>query len=266
MLDGETMQDLTVGTQMVAALPHLDIHTLSEDWVLALALENHWRILGKSLGRPPSQWFDGDGERMYAGVMALRVSFDLQSPVREDMPLAVESRLTSIRKPHAISETVFAADGQARAWVIALTSFMRRKQHGSNKKFSKVRDVWLADDLDPGAVDTWIASHHAAKTSQPAPVALLHEVNRIVDFNQADFMYFKNFVRIAKAAEYRANRERPLRLNASRDCCFYGNVEDGETIRACVALEDDIARTTLLSEDGQLLFISRSDFPLHDPL
>lgn len=259
------MHSESIRTDLVAAVTHLDIHTLSEDWVLASALANHWHLLAVSLGLPPSRWLDADGERMYAGVMALDLVFDLQAPVREDDLLEVETRLTAIRKPHAISETTFASGGRVRARIAFLTSFIRRSQRGSNKKFSKVRGIWQAEDFNVEAVEAWTEAHHAAKSFEPGPVALTHEVNRIVDFNLADFMYFKNFVRIAKAAEYRANRGNPVRLNASRRCWFYGNVEDGQQVHACVTLHDDSVGTALLADDRRLLLVSRSDFPVCTP-
>jgi probable biosynthetic protein (TIGR04098 family) len=260
-----TMSALTTKTGFVAALPHLDIHTLSEDWVLAAAVESHWRLLGQSLGLVPSRWFDNDGDRMYAGVVALKLTFDLAAPVREDDRVDMETRLTAIRKPHAVSETLFAVGGQTRVRISVLTSFIKRKTQGSNKKFSKVRGLWQAEDFAAEAVGAWDEEHHAMKGTPPGPLILQHEVNRITDFNAADFMYFKSFVRIAKAAEYRATRGGPVRLNATRSCWFYGNVDDGQQIQACVTLDRDTACTVLTAEDGRLLFVSQSDYPVCRP-
>ena len=78
------------------------------------------------------------------------------------------------------------------------------------------------------------------------------------DFNTADFLYFKNFVRIAKAAEWRVNRGLLTRLNAERECFYFGNVEDGEDIHALVGRSNNDVATVLEDKDGRRLFLSRA--------
>ncbi len=247
----------------VAGLPQLDIHTLSEDWALATALEGTWAILSDSLGLKPSQWLDSQGERMYGAVMALSTWFDLTDIIREDDEIVVETDILSIRKPHSWALTRFIVNGKAKAEVRILTSFIKRSQKGSNKKFSKVRDLWTADDLNGAVIDDLLDQHHAAKTAAAeVEPAMTYEVNRIQDFNTADFLYFKNFVRIAKAAEWRANRGQPTRLNCSRECFYFGNVEDGENVHALVGRAGDDVATVLQDEAGRRLFLSRAVCPL----
>lgn len=247
----------------VAGLPQLDIHTLSEDWALAAALENHWLVLADSLGLRPSAWIDTAGERMYGAVMALRTWFDLSDVIREDDQVTLDTRFTAIRKPHALSITRFVVDGVSKAEVQLLTSFIKRNIKGSNKKFSKVRDLWTAPDQNPEAIDALLDTHHIAKNDPIlGPLAMRHEVNRITDFNTADFLYFKNFVRIAKAAEWRENRGAATRLNQSRECFYFGNVDDADQVLAHVDRDADALQTWLLAEDGRRLFLSRALAPL----
>lgn len=252
-------------THVTAGLPQLDIHTLSEDWALATALEGAWAILSRSLGLVPSRWIDTQGDRMYGAVMALETRFDLVDVIREDDLIAVETEILAIRKPHSWSVTRFAAGGVVKAEVWILTSFIKRSTRGSNKKFSKVRDLWTAEDVNGQMIDDLLDRHHAAK-SQEAAVrpALVHEVNRIQDFNTADFLYFKNFVRIAKAAEWRENRGQPVRLNETRSCFYFGNVEDGEEIHALVGRQGDGAVTVLQDAGGRRLFLSQAVCPVVD--
>ncbi len=250
-------------SQFTAGLPHLDIHTLSEDWALATALENHWIVLARSMGLKPSEWLDSQGDRMYGAVIYLSTAFDLGNPLREDDVFVAETGFLSIRKPHALSATRFTVNGQVRAEVRILSSFIKRKTKGSNKKFAKVREIWTAEDVNGDLIDAELDRHHAMKTHPiEALLAMDYEVNRIQDFNTADFLYFKNFVRISKAAEWRQNRGNPIRLNNRRDCWYFGNVEDGDHVLAHVTRDGD-ACTTLLSDiDGRRLFLSLAEAPL----
>ena len=249
--------------QITAGMPQLDIHTLSEDWALATAVEGVWLILSLSLGLAPSRWLDSQGERMYGAVMALQTRFDLADVIREDDLVEVQTECLAIRKPHSWSVTRFGVGGVVKAEVWILTSFIKRSTKGSNKKFSKVRDLWTAADVNGQMIDDLLERHHLAKTEAAAvqPV-MVHEANRIQDFNAADILYFKNFVRIAKAAEWKENRGRPTRLNASRSCFYFGNVEDGDDIHAHVGRAGDAAVTVLQDADGRRLFLSLADCPL----
>jgi probable biosynthetic protein (TIGR04098 family) len=254
---------MTVETHHIAGLPQLDIHTLSEDWALAASLQNHWTLLADSVGLQPSRWFDSQGERMYGAVMALTTDFVLDDPLREDDHLVLETEFLSIRKPHAWSRTRVLTGGRAKAEVCLLTSFVKRRERGSNKKFAKVRDLWTAPDHDGEIIDDLLERHHAAKGDEwPDQLAMTYEVNRIQDFNTADFMYFKNYVRIMKAAEWRENRGRPTRLNAKREVWFYGNVSDGEVLSASVARDGDDVASTLRDAEGKLLAASRALAPV----
>ena len=78
----------------------------------------------------------------------------------------------------------------------------------------------------------------------------------------ADFLYFKNFVRISKAAEWRQNRGNPIRLNNRRDCWYFGNVEDGDHVLAHVTRDGDACTTLLNDIDGRRLFLSLAEAPL----
>ncbi|MGB0410084.1 MAG: LnmK family bifunctional acyltransferase/decarboxylase, partial [Pikeienuella sp.] len=250
-------------SSFVAGLPQLDVVTLSEDWALATALENHWRLLADSMGLRPSEWLDRQGDRMYGAVIQLSTSFDLTNVMREDDAFDAETTFLSIRKPHALSSTKFVVDGVAKAEVRLLTSFIKRQVAGSNKKFSKVRDIWTADDFAGELVDDLLDQHHAMK-SEPdrGEDAMVYEANRIQDFNTADFMYFKNYVRIAKAAEWRAARAavaagEPTHLNETRDCFFYGNVDDGQNVTSKVFTDGETYQTSHHSDDGRRIFLTR---------
>ncbi len=153
--------------------------------------------------------------------------------------------------------------GGGKAEVRLLTSFIKRQVKGSNKKFSKVRDLWTAQDHNGDLVDAALERHHAMKQhGVVGPLALEYEVNRIQDFNTADFLYFKNFVRIAKAAEWRENRGSATRLNRTRDVWYYGNVEDGEMIHAFVDRQGEDCTTVLADAGGRRLCLSLSQAPL----
>ena len=248
---------------VIAGLPQLDIHTLSEDWALAAALESTWVLLSESLGLKPSHWLDAQGERMYGAVMALATRFDLVDVIREDDEIAAETEILAIRKPHAWAVTRFSVGGSVKAEVWLLTSFIKRQSKGSNKKFSKVRDLWRVEDVNGAVIDDLLDRHHTEKTAEiDAAPAMDYEVNRIQDFNTADFLYFKNFVRIAKAAEWRANRGQPVRLNATRECFYFGNVEDGEIMQARVGRAGDSTQTVLDDVNGRRLFLSRAITPV----
>jgi len=155
-------------SHFTAGLPQLDIHTLSEDWALATALENHWIILAQSMGLKPSDWIDSQGDRMYGAVMYLSTDFDLEDTLKEDDAFAAETEFLSIRKPHALSATRFTVDGKTKAEIRILSSFIKRKVKSSNKKFAKVRDIWTAEDFRGDLVDAELDRHHAVKSTEEA--------------------------------------------------------------------------------------------------
>ena len=254
-----------VSGNAITGLPQLDIFTLSEVWALGEALHGVWQALAQSLGAPPGQWRDDDGRRIYAAVMALTIRTDLALPVAEDDALSWDSRLLAIRKPHAMGETVFAVGGAPRMTVCLLTSLVRRDVAGSNKKLSKVRERWTAPDAEAGLVDAWLDRHHKAKAARlSGPSVLRHEASRLGDFNAADLFYFRNFVAVARAAEWQENRGLPPRLAASRDAFFFGNVDDGEGMVARVAREGSACRTELFRDDGMLIFTCDAEAPVVD--
>jgi len=243
--------------EFTAGLPQLDIYTLSEDWALATALESHWRILADCLGLPPSKWLDRSGARMYGAVIYLATQFDLDDPLKEDDAFTAETRFRAIRKPHALSTTRFMVNGKAIASVDMLTCFIKRQQSGSNKKFSKTRDIWTSDEFNDQAIEELLDQHHGLKDHcDKGEVTMTYEVNRIQDFNTADFLYFKNFVGIAKAAEWRHRRGGPVHLNATREAFFYGNVEDGQIISTKVSTDEGVTQTSHHSDDGRRIFLS----------
>lgn len=250
----------------VCGLPQLDVYTLSEDHLLAISLEAHWKLQAKSLGLAPSKWIDGNGERMYSAVMWLSTTFDLTRPVAEDDTVDATCEMVAVRKPHGLSLTRYAVGGVERASVTLLTSFIVRRVRGSNKKFSKTKDLWTEPDVDEGRVNDILDEHHHVKSqwqdveSDVPATEHLTEVNRIRDFNTADFMYFKNFVLFAKAAEWAHNRRQgETRLNLKRDCWYFGNVEDGDVIRTTVReVEPNVLVTAHHAPDGRRIFVSRA--------
>lgn len=244
-------------THFTAGLPHLDIHTLSEDWALATALEGHWIVQAKSIGLKPSDWIDSQGDRMYGAVIWLSTEFDLENPLEEDEQFDAVTEFVAIRKPHALSVTKYIVDGKTKAEVRLLSSFIKRTTRGSNKKFAKVRDIWTAEDVNGEAIDDLLNQHHARKSDpNNGEVVSEYEVNRIQDFNTADFLYFKNYVRIAKAAEWKYHRSKSITLNRYRQCFYYGNVDDGETITSKIAAEGDKLYTHHFDPTGRRIFIS----------
>jgi len=85
-----------------------------------------------------------------------------------------------------------------------------------------------------------------------------YTVNWMVDFNTADFMYFKNYVRLARAAEWCVLRNQAPLLNATREFFFYGNVNDAETIESRVAIDGSKMQTCHHAQDGKRIFLSNA--------
>jgi len=257
---------MTHDITFTAGLPHLDVVTLSEDFALAAGLESHWQLLSGALGLKPSAWIDARGDRMYNAVISLRTTFDLAHPVAEDDTVQSCCEISAVRKPHALSHTAYRVTGAERARVSLLTSFIKRAARGSNKKFSRTGELWTAPDLAGDRVDDLLDRHHRMKSlpsldpEAPGTFVTHTEINRIRDFNTADFLYFKNFVGLAKAAEWARGRGGPTRLNSRRDAWFYGNVEDGEVIETRVAEpEPGVLLTAHHAPDGRRIFLSRAE-------
>ncbi|MFD1740197.1 LnmK family bifunctional acyltransferase/decarboxylase [Cypionkella sinensis] len=241
---------------LLAELPLLDAVTLSEDWALSAALAAHWRLLAKQLGRKPSDWFDEKGERMYAAVLWVNTRFDVARPVREDDRIAMTTAITSLRKPHALSETRFVVDGTERAHISALTCFVKRSHAGSNRKLSKVRNVWRTPDQNGARIEDVLDRHHQHKTLE-APMTAVEPycVNRARDFNAADLFYFRNYIRIAKATEWQHDAGQPPE-SMTRECWFFGNVDDGERLSVGFGRHDGAGVVSITDDDGQRLFLS----------
>ncbi|MCP5072652.1 MAG: hypothetical protein GY947_05060 [Rhodobacteraceae bacterium] len=257
--------ELEISAEVTAGLPHLSIYTLSEDWMLAQALYLHWQLIARGLGKPPSQWFDTKGERMYAAVVYLQTWFDHSAPVGEDDVVTCKSELEALRKPHSLCKTTFYVNGTARASVTMISSMVKRDIAGSNKKLSKVRDLWLTKDFNDARLEAHFERHHEIKSLSIADGVVSHSTaNRLRDFNAADLFYFKNFVRVAAAAEWACNPPEATYLNTVRDCWFFGNVDDGDTIVTTVTAKGDSVKTAHKSDSGKLLFVCHSSRQMVD--
>lgn len=241
----------------LAGMPHLDVHTLMEDWALSAGAEQHWALLSDSLKATPSKWLDNKGHRMYAAMTYASTWFDLKNPVLEDDEVVVSARFLGIRKPHAKVRTEFKVGGTVRVAVETLSVFVKRYEPGNNKRFSKVRDIWTAEDINPEQVDDTLGIHHTFKSHpDTGPVVHEAEVLRFPDFNNADLMYFKNYVRLARVAEWKAMRGQDIRLPAFREAYFFGNANDGETVETRVAADGAALTTSHSLKDGQRIFLS----------
>ncbi|MEQ8797081.1 MAG: hypothetical protein RLT87_10260 [Gammaproteobacteria bacterium] len=241
----------------VAGLPQMDIYTLREDFMLANSLENHWRILAGSVGKKPSDWYDSSGDRMYAAVIYTDTEFDLDDPIQEDDEVTGETEFVAVRKPQSLSLTRYLVNDKVKAKATILSVFIKRQQRGSNKKFSKVRGLWSEDDFNGDLIDDLLDRHQAVKSVEDrGGIANRHRVNRLVDFNLADFMYFKNYVRLAKVAEWNDTRDRAEVINFKRETFYFGNVDDGDLIETFVHRDGNRMQTTHHVEGGERFFVS----------
>ncbi len=171
--------------------------------------------------------------------------------------MQVESRILGIRKPHAWSEFCCTVNGKAKASVCVLASFIRREAHGSNKMFSKVRDVWTAEDVNPELFERrTLAQHHHAKTEMHCTERVGARSEPLVDFNAAGLFYFRNYVRPGPSGKWRENRGKPDRLNAERHAYFFGNVDDGETMAGPLGREGRQRCRGGSGSGGRRLFLS----------
>ncbi|MFN4159525.1 MAG: LnmK family bifunctional acyltransferase/decarboxylase [Gemmobacter sp.] len=239
----------------VAGLPHLDADTLSEEWALTQSLGLHWQLLARSLGVQPSDWRDSTGERVYAAVLWLTFRIDPQAPMVEDDRFVMRTRLAAIRKPYALSRTRIGWGRGTGAEVGLLTGFVRRHQHGTNKKFATVRDIWTDRDHHAHHVETLLDRHHAARSAPlPQGPAGRHRVNRLVDFNAAGLFYFRNFVRLARMAEGAVSSAPPVQ----REAWFFGNADHAQQLDLHLQPRDEGLDTAVLAEDGRCLFRSHA--------
>lgn len=244
-----------------AAIPHLDPYTISEDRVIEIASFALWENLSESLGLRPSQWIDSKGDRMYAAIMYCRTDFDLSHPTLEDALIEVKADITAIRKPHLLGVCSFTVDGREIARCNLLSSFIKRQVKGSNKKFSKVRDVWTAEDKNIEEIEELLDRHHEVKsTEHRGEVVTSHKANRATDFNTADFMYFKNYTRHIKSAEWQFGDGDLTKMTKSREAFYYGNVDDGMGFDMIVAKTDDNQfQSSIVTEDGRRIYLSLTE-------
>lgn len=244
-----------------AAIPHLDPYTISEDRVIEIASFALWENLSASMGLRPSQWIDSKGDRMYAAIMYCKTDFDLSEPTLEDAVIEVKADIVAIRKPHLMGVCTFVVDGREIARCKLLSSFIKRQVKGSNKKFSKVRDVWTAEDMNTQEIEDMLARHHQVKsTEQHGEAVLSYKANRATDFNTADFMYFKNYTRHIKSAEWQFSDGELTRMTKSREAFYYGNVDDGMGFEVTVAQTgEDHFQSSIVAEDGRRIYLSLTE-------
>ena len=243
-----------------AGMPHLDIHTLAEEWAFTAAAEGAWEVLSLSLGKRPSQWLDSRGDRMYGAVVYAQSVFDLDNPVLEDDVVEMETRFEAIRKPHALTVTSFRVNGTSRLDIRLLMTFVKRVEAGSNKKFSKVRDVWTEDDFAAEKIDDILDRHHQYKDFGAAGEKVQSiRIPRVPEFNNADLMYFRNYVRQARGVEWLARKGTEAKLPKKREAFYFGNVNDGELMNSHVTWDDHNVQTLHFNESGKRIFFSETE-------
>jgi probable biosynthetic protein (TIGR04099 family) len=233
--------------RILLGMPHLSCNGLSEIWLLKELGHRHWLLLAESAGRARPDFRDEAGQPVYAAFCALSIESAHFAAAREDDELGITSSLARVSRTQMSSRHHLAIDGRAIGIVTMISTFVRRAPEGGNHTVARVAIEGLPPisgrtpasdlaDLAAGLRASRVDRHIGFDLrGQTALGAWTFDPCPSLDFNGAGFLYFASFVAIVDRAEWRFE---PVLARAAatirRDVFFYGNVDRGETITACL--------------------------------
>jgi probable biosynthetic protein (TIGR04099 family) len=225
-------------TSLLLGMPQLDACGLSENWLQKTCGDRHWQALARLSGRPPADWRDTRGDRVYAAFSHLRLSHARLDAAREGERLAITTRLQAAGRSQAHSRHRLSMQGQVIGVLDLLSSFVARAAPRSNRAVRRIEGLLPA--ATPSAEAAALHERaRALRTSWRAgadpqgPALVVHPCPRH-DFNGAGLLYFASFGAWADRALWQWGQLTPRLRVTERECSFLGNADPGEAM--CVRL------------------------------
>lgn len=233
--------------RILLGMPHLSCNGLSEIWLLKELGHRHWLLLAESAGRPAPDFRDETGQPVYAAFCALSIEDADFGAARENDRLGITSSLARLSRTQMSSRHHLTIEDRPIGVVIMISTFVRRGPDGGNHTVARVAIEGLPPvggrtpagdlaDLAAGFRAGRVDRHMGFDLRRQAALGTwTFDPCPSLDFNGAGFLYFASFVAMVDRAEWRFE---PVLARAvattRRDVFFYGNVDRGETVTACL--------------------------------
>lgn len=222
-------------TSLLVGMPHLDACGLSENWLQKTCGDRHWQALARVIGRPPADWRDARGDRVYAAFGYLRLSAARLEAAQEGLRLSITTALQMAGRIQALSQHRLSMQGRQIGRLDMLSSFVVREASRSNRKVRRVEG--LVPEVAPGADAAAVQQRARAlratwdvAADPGSPSLVMHPCPRH-DFNGAGLLYFASYGAWVDRALWQWGRLTPQLRVRERECAFLGNADPGETVR-----------------------------------
>jgi len=212
-------------------MPQMALGGLSESWLLKELGDAHWAMITNGLGAASSTLCDGNGERLYATFVRLRIEATTAlARFEENEQLALDAQISRFGAGMFFSELALAnQDKSIRASI--MSSFTRRGSPTSNESLQKGQPA-----IPPGCSIPEVAAmpefgqgYRQRRNAAPPP-SLFETTYDIIpyhDINGVGLLYFATYPLISDICELRyvgrANAWALESSTVSRDVCYFAN-------------------------------------------
>jgi len=231
---------------VLLGMPMLNADGLSEAWLQKTCGELHWQALSRALGRPPEQWQDRGGRRVYAAFCGIELQGARLEAAAEGQRLLIDSELRWLGASQAWSQHRVHIGGRTLGLLDMVSAFVSRHRPDCNASVRRAEMPDGAADAPQAAATSRCATLRKQRQALLADRAmgegdgLRHGTVTPCprqDFNGAGLLYFPSFTALADRALWQWGlwgRDEVLR---HRECIYTGNVDGGEPVR--VSLKSD---------------------------
>ncbi|WP_051340842.1 Pnap_2097 family protein [Azospirillum halopraeferens] len=230
--------------EVVAGMPQLGLHGLSEQWLLKECGHRHWLMLADLFGLPRPEFRDRDGNTLYATFTGLSLCDAHPERVAEHDTLRFDGRIRRVTRTRFQSEQCITAGGVPVARMAMVSAFLRRAVPGDNHSVERALPLRAAVEAPgPPAADSLAGlTHRFGRGRWEEHGGFRRSDRRRLDavritpcphseFNGAGFLYFASFQGFVDRAEWALFPDLSAGLvTAARDLFFYGNINPGDTL------------------------------------
>lgn len=257
----------------VLNMPQMALGGLSESWLFKELGDAHWSMITSGLGAPSSALRDGNGDRLYATFVRLRIEATVPlARFEENEPLALEGRIGRFGAGMFFSE--IALEGvKERVMASVMSSFTKRGSPTSNTSLLKGQPTIPAGCpiADLCAMPPFGQGYRERRSGTLAP-ALFETTYDIIpyhDINGVGLLYFAAYPIISDICELKyIDRANNWALEAStvcRDVYYFANCDTQDRLIYRVhARQDtptgvDLESSLSRASDGALMayFVTR---------
>ncbi|WP_454737142.1 Pnap_2097 family protein [Cupriavidus necator] len=244
-----------VVSRHVAGMPQLAYTGLSENWLLKTCGDLHWRLLAAGVGLVVPDFRDAGGHPVYAAFTAIRVRDAAPQTIGEHAEFSIGSRIVPAGGVKHLSEHTVDMQGDRRASVTMLSTFIRRTRERDNRSVVRtmptVAAQWAGAGPSAQAGELSLLARRFRCADWGTHLGLDQARHRVChaaeylpcpcnDFNGADLLYFASFQAMVDRAEWQWRRDADPPTVFARDLFFHGNVNVGESLELTFsALRED---------------------------